>query len=470
MSIPPQALDAETALLGSILKQSDKLAEVIGIVSERDFYITPHQIIFRACVELDNSGQAVDIVSVAEHIHAKDHKPAVSMAQLADMAKNTPNGANAITYALVVRDKSNRRRLIEAANDIIEAGYNDTESTTEQLIAMADSRIASVQDGYSSLEARPLAASMGMAFDTLEQRSQSDSSIVGLTTGFDLLDKTTAGFCPGDFVVLAGRPSMGKTAVAMHMAQHVGLDRVVKIEGQERTIPAKRVLIFSLEMPTMQLIDRTWSSVGTIELNKIRSGKLEAGEWARIKQASDRIINGQIHVIDLPALRISQMRSVAKKMYRNGGIDLILVDYLQLAKSDSKENQTQRITDISNGLKAMAKEFNCPVVALSQLNRSVEQRPNKRPMQSDLRDSGAIEQDADVIIFVYRDEYYYREKSAYQGIIELDVAKQRNGPTQCCPFRWVPKHQDFLNLDQSALNDFYNKRSDVGSKPSGGLS
>jgi replicative DNA helicase len=406
-------------------------------VVESDFYRRDHQLIFRTIEKLADQQIPFDVITISETLEATSELEAVGgLSYLGMLAKDTPSAANIVSYANIVRDRSVLRQLIHVGTEISDSAFNTEGRDTADLLEHAEREVFKIaeqrqrgQGGFTSIKSL-----LAKAVDKIEMLFEQGSHITGAATGFTDLDELTSGLQPSDLIIVAGRPSMGKTAIAMNMAENVA------IKG------GKPVAVFSMEMPGDALAMRMMSSLGRIDQHKVRTGKLEDHEWPRLTSAISLLGETKLFIDDTPALTPTEVRSRARRLTReHGQLGLIVLDYLQLMQSPSSgDNRVQQISDISRGLKALAKELNVPVVALSQLNRNLEQRPNKRPMMSDLRESGAIEQDADLIVFVYRDEVY-NEDSPDKGIAEIIVGKQRNGPLGTVRLTFLGQYTRFEN-------------------------
>lgn len=419
MMIPPHHIEAEQAVLGGLLIDNRAWESVAGIVVEADFYRDDHRKIFQHLARLLDQGKSADVLTVAESIERSNQAEQTGgLAYLGEIANATPSAANAHRYAEIVADRAMRRALLAVAwdiqNEALKAGDDPAlariDTSLGKVMALSESRV-------TGGEPEQIAPSLGVAIDEIEKAYNGDR-LPGLSTGFDDLDHKTTGLQPGQMIVVAGRPSMGKTALAMNIAEHVA------------THDDGVALVFSMEMSKTELAKRSLASVGRIDANKLRTGKLEDSDWDLMSSALQRLHECGLIVDDTGGLTVGQMRARARRVKRKQGrLDLIVIDYLQLAEANgSGENRQAEITAISRGVKAMAKELRCPVIALSQLSRKVEERTNKRPLMSDLRESGAIEQDADIILMLYREEYY-KPDTADKGIAEVIIGKQRNGPT-----------------------------------------
>jgi len=417
---PPHSNEAEQSLLGALMLGPDVWDRVAGQIDEGDFYRENHRLIFRAISDLAANGQPCDAVTVNEWFarHGKLDK-VDSGAYLTMLANETPGPANASGYAQIVREKSILRQLIQIGTDIADNALQTAGRSSREVLEEAEQRIYAIADqgahrtsGYVSV--RDVMAS---AMDLLHELQQNEGDLTGVPTGFAELDHRTSGLQKTDLIIVAGRPSMGKTSFAMNIAERAAIRHKVP------------VAVFSMEMSDTQLVMRLFSSLGQINQERLRTGRLEGQDWVNLRSAMTLLKGANIFIDQTPSLSPTDMRARARRMKREHDIGLILVDYLQLMKvGDSAENRTTEISEISRSLKALAKELDVPVIALSQLNRALEQRPDKRPKMADLRESGAIEQDADLILFIYRDEVY-NEDSPDRGTAEIIIGKHRNGAT-----------------------------------------
>ena len=420
--LPPQALEAEQSLLGGLLLDNRKWDEIAGAVTAEDFYDQNHRLIFAAISSLQEDGKPVDIITVTEFLEKREQlEKAGGAAYISGLANNTPGVANILAYAEIVRDRAILRALILASNDIAETAYNPLERAPRDVLDYAEQKVFEIseRDGRRRKEFTSLPELLARSIERIELLAESEETITGVPTGFYKLDEMTAGLQPGDLIIVAGRPSMGKTAFALNIAEYATLKKELT------------VAVFSMEMSGEQLSMRLLSSMGRINSNRVRTGQLEDADWLRLNSTMGILSKASMFVDDSVGLNPLELRSRARKLKREqGDLGLIIVDYLQLMDASSTERQENRATQISSitrSLKMLAKELDVPVVALSQLNRSVEQRPDKRPVMADLRESGAIEQDADVIIFIYRDEVYNPD-SENKGTADIIIGKQRNGP------------------------------------------
>ena len=439
LKIPPHSIEAEQAVLGSMLIDPETWDKVTELVTDTEFYNRSHQIIFKAILDLLANSNPVDLITVSEVLEKNDQlEDAGGFAYLGELARNTPSSANVTAYAKIIRERAITRELIGVANEIAEVGYNPEGRDSADILDMAESKVFEIAERRTGESEGPqsIESVLGKTIDRLETLIKTDKEVTGVTTGFQDLDKKTSGLQGSDLFIVAARPSMGKTTYAMNLVENA-------------LLATKRpCLVFSLEMPSESIVMRMLSSIGKIDQTRIRSGKLIDEDWPKLSAAVNMLKDLPLYIDDTAALTPQEMRARARKVYRENNNDLamIMVDYLQLMRvSGPSEGRTQEISEISRTLKIIAKEFNCPMIALSQLNRSLEQRPNKRPVNSDLRESGAIEQDADIIQFIYRDEVY-NEDSPDKGIAEIITGKHRNGPIGIDRLAFIGKYTRFENL------------------------
>lgn len=433
----PHSIEAEQSVLGGLMLDAANFDGVAEVVSDGDFYKAGHRQVFAVMMALLESEQPIDVITVAEELNRRGELDAVGgLSYLTEMASNVAGSANLAAYAQIVRERSTLRQLISAATDIAKSSLNPGVLGADELLQLAEKRVLEIAEerpkegGFSDVNVL-----LKAAVEKIDELFRSDSDLTGLSTGLTDLNEKTAGWQPGELIVLAARPSMGKTALALNFVE-------AAIMGQ-----SKPVLVFSLEMPADALVMRMLSSIGRIDQGNIRSGKLTEDDWPKLEAAARKLKDKPLFIDDTAGLTPSELRARIRRLTReHGNPGMIMVDYLQLMHvAGSTEGRTQEISEISRSMKALAKEYDCPVICLSQLNRGVESRPNKRPMNSDLRESGAIEQDADVILFIYRDDYY-NEESPDKGIAELIIGKQRNGEIGTCRVAFVGKYTRFENL------------------------
>lgn len=442
LKLPPHSVEAEQSVLGGLLLENEALDRIADILAPADFYRHDHRLIYEHIGKLIEHNRPADIVTVAESLDNAAELSAVGgLAYLGALAQNTPTAANIRRYAEIVRERAVMRKLVEVGSGIAESAYNPQGRDAQQLLDEAESRIFQIaESGKRSSEGffdiKELLPQVADRIDQLFQRDN-QSDVTGIPTGFTDLDAMTSGLQPGDLVIVAGRPSMGKTAFSLNIAENVALDS------------NKAVAVFSMEMAATQLAMRMIGSVGRLDQHRMRTGRLEDEDWVRLTTALGRLNEAPIFIDEGAGLNSFDVRARARRLHRQTGeLGLIVVDYLQLmagASGRQSENRATEISEISRSLKSLAKELNVPVVALSQLNRSVEQRPDKRPVMSDLRESGAIEQDADLILFIYRDQVYNPD-SPDKGTAEIIVAKQRNGPIGRVRLTFLGEHTRFENF------------------------
>ncbi len=445
LKIPPHSIEAEQSVLGGLMLDNNAWDQVLDLVAEEDFYRHDHRMIFAAIAVLAGRNDPCDVITLSEQLDKmKELEGVGGLSQLGMLAKNTPSAANIRAYAEIVREKSVLRQLIDVGTTIANSGYQPDGRNSSELLDLAESLVFKIaeQGSKSKQGFQDINELLVKAVDKIDTLYNSDSPITGITTGFVDFDKQTSGMQPSDLIIVAGRPSMGKTTFSMNIAENAALKT------------KKPVAIFSMEMPGEQLVMRMLSSFGRIDQTRLRSGNLEDEDWPRLTSAVSLLQQTQIFIDDTPSLSPNDLRARSRRLVReHGDLALIVIDYLQLMQvPGSKENRTAEISEISRSLKALAKELNVPVVALSQLNRSLESRPNKRPINSDLRESGAIEQDADVIVFIYRDEVY-NEDSPDKGVAEIIIGKQRNGPIGTTRLTFLGKYTKFENYAGPAYDE-----------------
>jgi len=412
--VPPHSKQAEQSVLGGLLLDNRAWDEIADLISEDDFYQSYHRLIFVASRRLIEKGDPCDVITLSELLESQGQLEDVGgLTYLGNLAKDTPSAANIASYASIVRKHSIRRQLFSAATDIQRSAMDSNGTGTDELIEAAHKRVLAIGEQAGGYEPTSIQDALRDAVNRLDDRFNNGGALLGLDTGFIDLNEITAGLQDSDLIILAGRPSMGKTALAANIAAHV--------------MPSAPVLMFSAEMPETQLTDRLIASTARVNFKTYRKGQLNQDEFTKVTSAVAKLAGFKYHVDDRSALGIAELSAAARRYKRRHGLGLIVVDYIQLMKGQG-ENRTREVSNISAGLKGLAKDLKVPVIALSQLNRSLEQRPNKRPVMSDLRDSGSIEQDADIILFLYRDEVY-DDASTHKGIAELNIAKNRNGET-----------------------------------------
>ncbi|MEC7875171.1 MAG: replicative DNA helicase [Pseudomonadota bacterium] len=445
LKIPPHSIEAEQAVLGGVFLDEEAWDKVAQLIREEDFYRKDHRIIFRAISNLCNEGKPCDIVTVSEWLESHQLlDDSGGMQNLAALAENTPSASNIVAYADIVRKRSVLRQLISATSSINNTIFNAEGKSSEQILETAEQivfEIAEQEDrgrkGYQNISVYT-----DKVMEIMQVLAESKGAITGIPTGYHDLDSLTAGFQPSDLIIIAGRPAMGKTALAVNIAENAAIK------------DKRSVAIFSMEMSGEQLVMRMMCSLTNINQNKVKQGKLDGDDWERFRSTFGMLQETKIYIDDTPALSPAELRARCRRMSREHGLDLVVLDYLQLMQvPGSKENRNAEISEISRSLKAMAKELNIPVIALSQLNRSVDARTNKRPAMSDLRDSGSLEQDADVVIFIYREaEYEEHKDTADPGMAEILLRKQRNGPTGTVKLAWRGEYTRFDNYIPDPLS------------------
>ncbi|MFZ5592698.1 MAG: replicative DNA helicase [Pseudomonadota bacterium] len=441
LKVPPHSVEAEQAVLGGLMLENSAWDQVADLIGEEDFYRRDHRLIFRAIGELAHRNIPFDVITLSEQLGAiNELDNAGGLAYLGTLAKNTPTAANIKAYAAIVRERSVLRQLIRVGTEIANSAYVPDGRDSPELLDNAEKLVFEIAErgargkrGFTAIKDL-----LVKAVDRIDTLFQQDNPITGVPTGFTDFDDMTSGLQPSDMVIVAGRPSMGKTTFAMNIAEHAAI---------KSQLP---VAVFSMEMPGEQLAMRMMSSLGRIDQHRLRTGKLDDDDWPRVTSAVGLLAEASMFIDDTPALTPTELRARARRLAREHGLGMIVIDYLQLMQvPGNKENRATEISEISRSLKALAKELNVPVIALSQLNRSLEQRPNKRPVMSDLRESGAIEQDADLIVFIYRDEVYH-EDSQDKGTAEIIIAKQRNGPIGMTRLTFLGQYTRFENFTSGA--------------------
>ncbi|QJD30353.1 replicative DNA helicase [Methylococcus geothermalis] len=437
LKVPPHSIQAEQAVLGGLLLDNLTWDVVADRLVEEDFYRRDHRLIFRAIRQLSEKQVPFDVVTLSEVLEKTGElEDAGGLAYLAVLARETPSAANISAYADIVRERAVLRQLIHVGTEIADSAYQPEGRGMSELLEHAEQRVFQIADQRQRGSAgfKPIKSLLVAAVDRIETLFQKEGHITGASTGFADFDEMTSGLQQSDLIIIAGRPSMGKTTFAMNIAENVAIK-----EG----LP---VAVFSMEMPGEQLAMRMMSSLGRIDQHRVRTGKLEDDEWPRMTSAINILAETKLFIDDTAALSPTEVRARCRRLAReNGQLGLVVLDYLQLMQCSGGENRVAEISEISRSLKALAKELNVPVIALSQLNRNLEQRPNKRPVPSDLRESGSIEQDADLIVFIYRDEVYHPD-SADKGTAEIIIAKQRNGPIGTVRMTFLGQYTRFENF------------------------
>ncbi len=447
LKVPPHSLEAEQSVLGGLLLDNERWDSIAGKVVEKDFYSRPHRLIYAAIKSILENSQPLDLITLSEYLEQREELESVGgFAYLADLAKNTPSAANINAYADIVSERALVRNLIGVANEIADAGYDPQGRSSADLLDMAESKVFAIAEERTTENEGPQSVDniLEKTLERIEELYKTpQDGVTGVSTGFTDLNKKTAGLQGSDLIIVAARPSMGKTTFAMNLCENAAMDQ------------DKPVLIFSLEMPAEQIMMRMLASLSRVDQTKIRTGQLDDEDWARISSTMGILMQKKnMYIDDSSGLTPTELRSRARRIAREtGGLSMIMVDYLQLMRVPGlQDNRTLEISEISRSLKALAKELNVPVVALSQLNRSLEQRADKRPINSDLRESGAIEQDADLIMFIYRDEVYHPD-SALKGIAEIIIGKQRNGPIGSVRLTFQGQFSRFDNYAGPAFDD-----------------
>jgi len=436
---PPYSLESEQSVLGGLMLDNHAWEKVADVITDHDFYRQDHRLIYHHICKLIEHNKPADVITVAESLENSAELQTIGgLAYIGAIVQNTPSAANIKRYAEIVRERSIMRNLAQVGVDIADSAYNPAGRSAANLLDEAEAKVFEIaeegargKDGFVDIQ--PLLKEVVERIELLYSQDN-PSNITGIASGFYDLDQKTSGFQPGDLIIVAGRPSMGKTAFSLNIAENVALDL------------KKPVAVFSMEMSGAQLVMRMVGSVGKLDQHKVRTGRLDDQDWPRLTHALGKLNEAPIYIDESAALNALELRARARRLYRqHGGLGLIVVDYLQLMSSTgSGENRATEISEISRALKALAKELKVPLIALSQLNRSLEQRPNKRPVMSDLRESGAIEQDADVILFIYRDEVYNPD-SPDKGIAEIIIGKQRNGPIGKVDLAFLGEYTRFEN-------------------------
>lgn len=432
--ILPHSPEAEQSVIGSMIMSKDAIVEASEIITGADFYQQQYGMVFEAMVELHEEGKAVDLITLQERLKEKDLPPEISsMEFVRDLLSAVPTSANVKYYAEIVAEKSMLRKLIKTTEEITNACYLGKEKT-QDILEVTEKKIFDLVQNRGSEEFVPIRQVVLNAIEKIEKASRSQGSVTGIPTGFIDLDYKMSGFQPSDLILVAARPSMGKTAFVLNIAQYMAFHNDVT------------AAIFSLEMSKEQLVNRLLALESKVDSQNIRTGNLEDEEWAKLIEGANIIGKSNLIIDDKPGISISELRSKCRKYKMEHNLGVIFIDYLQLMTGSGRsESRQQEISEISRSLKALARELNVPVVALSQLSRAVEQRPDHRPMLSDLRESGAIEQDADVVMFIYRDDYYNKD-SENKNIAEIIIAKQRNGPIGTVNLVWLPNYTKFVNM------------------------
>ena len=435
--VPPHDIEAEQAVIGSMLTDKEAVTSCIEVLKEEDFYRDDNKAIYSAILNLYNRAEPIDIITVKAELESMGKFEQVGgLEYLAELPEKVPTTANAMKYIKIVEEKSVLRRLIKTANEIIELGYDPTENV-EDIMENAEKKIFNLMQDKNQKGYTPIKDVLVDSFNQLEELYNRKQHITGVPTGFSELDYKTAGLHGSDLVLIAARPAMGKSAFALNIAANAAL---------KADVP---VAIFSLEMSKEQMVNRMLCSEAMVDSNKVRTGKLEEEDWAKLAGAIGPLSDAGIYIDDTPGISVMEIRAKCRKLKLEKNIGLVVIDYLQLVQGSNKRggSREQEISEISRSLKILAKEINVPVIALSQLSRAVEQRPDHRPMLSDLRESGAIEQDADIVMFLYRDDYYNQE-SEKKDIAEVIIAKHRGGSLGSVDLLWMGNYTKFVNLEK----------------------
>lgn len=444
IKVPPHSIEAEQSVLGGLMLDNNAFDDVAELVTDVDFYRRDHRLIFRAITQLAELSKPFDVVTLGEALdNAGILEENGGMAYLALLAKNTPSASNIKAYAGIVRERSVLRQMIQVSNEIAESAFRPEGRSASELLDEAERKVFNIaEQDAKGVGPQPIKQVLKATVDRIDLLFKSEDKITGVPTGFTDLDERTSGLQGGALVIVAARPAMGKTTFSMNMAENALI----------RT--GKPVLVFSMEMPAEQIVMRMLASLGRIDMSRVTSGKLEEDDWPRFSSAVSLLAEQKLFIDDSAGLSPTELRARARRVARDqGDLGLIMVDYLQLMRVPGAENRVNEISEISRSLKGLAKEMNCPVVALSQLNRGLEQRPNKRPIMSDLRESGAIEQDADIIMFIYRDEVY-NEDSEDKGIAEIIIGKQRNGPIGTVRLAFLGRYTRFEDLAHNSYGEY----------------
>ena len=435
--VPPHDLEAEQAIIGSMLTDRDAVISSIEVLKEEDFYREDNRAIYSAILNLYNRSEPIDIITVKAELESMGKFEQVGgLEYLAELPEKVPTTANAEKYIKIVEEKSILRRLIKTANEIIELGYSPTEDV-EDIMEGAEKKIFDIMQQKNQKSYTPIKDVLVESFTKLEELYNRKQHITGVPTGFSELDYKTAGLHGSDLILIAARPAMGKTAFALNIATNASVRAKVP------------VAVFSLEMSKDQLVNRILCSEAMVDSNKVRTGKLEENDWTKLAESIGPLSEAEIYIDDTPGISVTEIRAKCRKLKLEKNIGMVVIDYLQLVQGSNKRNgsREQEISEISRSLKILAKELNVPVIALSQLSRAAEQRPDHRPMLSDLRESGAIEQDADIVTFLYRDDYYNKD-SEKKDIAEVIIAKHRGGSTGTVELLWLGSYTKFVNLER----------------------
>ncbi len=430
--IPPHNAEAEKSALGAALLSKDALMDIIDTVSEADFYDAAHREIFAAMTELFRNNISVDIITVCDELKKrKSLEASGGRAYIASLSAGAPSTVNAAEYARIVAEKASMRRLITTAESIREKAFEESMEPAD-ILDFAEKGIFEIAQNRQTSDYAPIKEVLLENVAMIDRAIQTKGQVIGLSTGFRRLDELTSGLQKSDLVIIAARPAMGKTAFALNVAQNAALKS------------GASVLIFSLEMSKAQLGQRLLAMESRVEMQKLKTGNIERNDWDRINMALDSLSRANIHIDDTPGVSVMEMKNKCRRLKTEKGLDLVVVDYLQLMKAEGRaDSRQQEISNLSRYLKLLAREMDCPVIVLSQLSRAPEQRQDHRPILSDLRESGSIEQDADIVMFLYRDDYYNKENSEKPGVCEINLAKHRSGPTETFDLTWVARYTKF---------------------------
>lgn len=434
MKVMPQNIEAEQSVLGSMLIDKNAIAEAVEVLNGEDFYKDVHKTIFTSIKNLYNKDIPVDMITLVDHLKAVDKLEEVGgITYITEISTSVPSTANLSSYVKIVKDKSTLRRLIRSSTEIIEASYRKQDKV-EDIIDLAEKKIFNISEQRSTSDFEAMSAVLERGFLEIEKIFNNRGQLTGVGSGFKALDEKTTGFQKGDMILIAARPSMGKTTFALNIAQNAAIRQ------------GKSVAVFSLEMSKEQLAYKLLCAEANVDMVKLRNGDLDDRDWENIARASGPLAEAKIFIDDTAGISVMEMRSKCRRLKMEHGIDMILIDYLQLMSGSNSENRQQEVSEISRNIKAIAKEMQCPVIALSQLSRAPEQRADHRPMLSDLRESGSIEQDADIVMFLYR-EYYYSKEKEDENLAECIIAKHRNGEVGTVNLAWIGKYSKFGDLD-----------------------
>ncbi|AMB99324.1 replicative DNA helicase [Aerococcus urinaehominis] len=449
--IPPQDIEAEQSVLGAILLERDRMASVLEFINAHDFYQRAHQIIFASMEELYNLDEAIDVITLSNKLNQQNMLENIGgMSYIVQLAEKTPSAANAEYYAKLIENKSILRKLISASNKISQASYEENEEV-EDILDEAERAILDVSEGRNRSDFKHISDIVQLALANVEELSKQKTDVTGIPTGYAELDRMTSGLQPDELIILAARPAVGKTAFALNIAQNVA------------TKQGATVALFSLEMGAESLVNRMICAEGSIDAGHLRTGQLTDEEWSSLIVALGSLSNASIYIDDTPGIKVSEIRAKSRRLMKEArGLDLIVIDYLQLIEGSRRsENRQQEVSEISRQLKKLAKELACPVIALSQLSRGVEQRQDKRPVLSDIRESGSIEQDADIVAFLYRDDYYDRDNDdgdqpkIDNNIVEVIIEKNRSGARGTVELMFVKEYNKFSSISMRDENDMF---------------